>query len=118
MKTLFIAALLTTLAAPAIAYGQTADQETRKAAAKKQYICLLTGNFYQTVASYRDSGETPDAVLKQTDGYSKIPLENRKKIINNVFFDRDFQFAGGTALSSQVANTCMFGSNPKMQPLK
>jgi hypothetical protein len=104
MKPIILAALLATCFPTAFAGGDP-------------HICSLVGSVYETAASARDMKMPPEKALDMVSAYSEVPLEGRKKIINEVYFDQGFVYAGGTPLRYQMMDLCMNG--PKnWKPLK
>lgn len=81
------------------------------------HICALYGSVYENAAHARDHGAPPKMALDILSAYKEIPLANRKKAINLVYFDPRFTYAGGHALEMQVYDLCMYGPS-KYKPLK
>lgn len=109
-----VAAVLFALAASSIATGS--DD------AKLQY-CIEIGGLFVTFAQYRDMGVSPQSAFgawhPSMDGPTKIITEKQvKKIINTVYFDPGFTYAGGQALQMQMIDSCLRGWKPRNQPLK
>lgn len=104
MKPIILAALLGSISS--IAY---AEADIGK--------CMTFGSVYESVAGIRDMGIPPEKSLEMIDGYSTVPLEAKKKIINEVYFDNRFAYSGGHALRNQIIDLCANG--PKnWKPLK
>jgi len=98
--------LLALLLAPAVAFSGQAE-------AKRAHYCQLLENAFVTAASTRDNGMSPKQsynVLMGSVGSAKddaIPSAKIKKVINLVYFDPRFTYAGGPPLGEQVFNSCM-----------
>lgn len=75
---------------------------------KQAHHCLMLGYIYKMAADYRDNGVPPkDAyymLLKLKDRPTKAGL---KAIVNRVYFDPRFTYAGGQPLMTQVSNRCL-----------
>jgi len=89
----------------------------QQAQATPQY-CSLLGSVYQTAASARDLGHSPDMALKLTRPYGEvIPEELRIEIVNQMFFDQRFNMARGEAIRVTVRDACM-NPRPAYKPLQ
>ncbi len=103
MKTAILAALL------AASFGAAAEGDIHK--------CGLIGNIYATAARAKELGHNPEMALSMVSPYKEIPIEDRKVIINTVYFDARFERAGGPALMHQMMNLCIYGPT-NYKPLK
>lgn len=97
MKTIILAALLVTTTSVALA-----DE------AKTNY-CARSANLYAMAAQYRDGGIAPQQTLSAASGIKEFELDEKKRIINQVYFDPAFERASGTALHSQMLELCLSG---------
>jgi hypothetical protein len=81
--------------------------------------CAAAGVVYQTAASMRDSGMSPQQALGALRPFEKngVPEENLKKMINTVYFDPAFTNAGGEELRAQMTAFCA-NPNGGWKPLK
>jgi hypothetical protein len=80
--------------------------------------CIYQGSTYEIAARLRDADMDPKEVLERIKyAYPVLTDSFIKTAINNVYFDKDFAYAGGQALAEQMQNLCMYG--PKhYKPLK
>lgn len=104
MKAFFIAGLLALGSVGAMAQDEI-------------HHCGLIGNIYETAAYARKLGHDPEMALSMVSPYQEIPIEDRKRIVNSVYFEPAFERAGGTALQRQMMDLCMYGPK-KFKPLK
>lgn len=80
---------------------------------KKLHYCQLLENAFVTAASTRDDGMSPkQSYATLMGGIGSLPgkpisSQKIKKIVNLIFFDPRFTYAGGHALGNQVFNSCM-----------
>lgn len=81
--------------------------------ADQELTCLWEGATYKAAAAQRDRGMSPQEAFdedKSSDG-SRMQngLSDRvvRRIVNLVYFDPDFEDAGGQALADQVYSLCM-----------
>ena len=110
--------LLFTFLFPAVASAQEGI------ALKKQRSCISISHIYRNAAHYRNDGERPETTYKfiqqafNSEAHEfGIKESDIKKIINKVYFDPQFQFAGGEALETQMYQICM-GKYKPIEPLK
>jgi hypothetical protein len=96
---------------PHMAYADTSAQD-------RSNYCIVLSNIYPMAATYRDHNMPPEKALENAQASEKyVPLPTIKKAINQVYFDKDFTYAGGDALRNQVLDVCLHG--PKnYRPLK
>ncbi|MDB5777617.1 MAG: hypothetical protein JWP38_3750 [Herbaspirillum sp.] len=104
MKTIILVGLL------AVFSGSASAQ-------RDMHACALRSSMYESVATWRNSDVAPESALRFSVSYKEIPVEDRKRIINIVYFDPAFENAGGEALRNQMLDLCLNG--PKdWKPLK
>ena len=105
MKTIIFAVVLA-----GVSFLASADE------AKTNY-CARSANLYAMAAQYRDGGIAPEQTLNAASGIKDFQLDEKKRIINQVYFDPAFERAGGAALHSQMLESCLSGPK-KHTPLK
>jgi hypothetical protein len=86
-------------------------------AAGDAHNCALIGNMFSAAAGWRDANMDPQTALDASSYMKELPVEQRKKIINMVYFDPGLQYAGGNALMMQVVQLCL-NDWKTFQPLK
>jgi len=90
------------------------------AAQLKREKCNSIGSLYQNASAARDANRSPETALSMFQRMPIISLEEKKSIINQVYFDPTFKGAGGYALRNQMESICMKKDAPanNFQPLK
>lgn len=73
------------------------------------HICSLKSSVYEAAAAWRDSNVPPETAFKMAKQYKEVEIEDLKKIINTVYFNPDFQRAGGYPLRQQIMDLCLNG---------
>jgi hypothetical protein len=107
MKPIYLAALLF----PTFALAQTPPFTPQQ-----QKACTIEAQAFQFAASYRDSGLSPQQTLSAMSATKDVPQKALKGLINTVYFDSNFQGAGGEPLFNQVYQACLY-PNGRFQPL-
>ena len=83
--------------------------------------CVARSRVYVRVATLRDAGFSPqEAWAKFISADAAFPgtsKDERKAIANQIYFDPDYDRAGGDAFFEQVVRRCMESPN-KWTPLK
>lgn len=102
---------------PQVLYPNMSDAEA------KQTSCLNLGIMFNQAAGFRNSGASPqwaynNVVLGIRGGKFSITSAEAKRIVNLVYFDPAFTYAGGLALQQQVMDSCMRDGKPEFQPLQ
>lgn len=101
MKSLAIITLAASIFLAPFAYSATHTDN-------QQMHCLRVGYAYKEAAFFRDHGMSPQQTFKALAALKKqIGESNLKKIINNVFFNPAFTYAGGDALMNQIEGICL-----------
>lgn len=97
--------LATLLLLPIVATAQTRED---------QRYCSLLGSVYETAAQMRDINLGPLDALKAVKVYLQYgpDLETQKRIINTVYFNKDFVYARGYKLRNQMVDYCLNGPKP------
>jgi hypothetical protein len=74
--------------------------------------CANVGTTYQLAADLRNSHASPQQALNSISGFGSkdagMTIEFKKKVINQVYFDPRFTYAGGRALYQQMFNLCAY----------
>lgn len=97
------------------------QREDANAAMQRKYArCSLLGSAYETAAGVRNARRGPEEALALIQGMPIVTLEEKKSIINQVYFDPAFENAGGYALRVQMTNACNKEGEPVnvFQPLR
>lgn len=81
------------------------------------HLCALKASVYENAAAARDNHLPPKTALQMVAAYKDVPLSFRKRAINQVYFNRDFFYAGGRPLYEQVLRLCLYGPE-HFKPLK
>jgi hypothetical protein len=94
---------------------QPADQQKSNEHVRQ---CIFKANVFRGAAMYRDAKHSPeDAFENLRGGFPSLDEKFIKTAINDIYFNRDFAYAGGQPLVEQVLDLCMHG--PKnWKPLK
>lgn len=85
--------------------------------------CLFAGGVFASSAMYRDHRFAPEEALRSIsrdfpNGKYGITEAFVKRVINLIYFDPSYAYAGGDALSAQVRDSCLRDGKPEFQPLK
>lgn len=87
----------------------------------KTRYCIFRSQLYAQAATLRDAGMSPqdawNSSLKSDSNWGAVQTEERKYIVNQVYFDSNFEHASGEKLRQQIFELCKNG--PKAwKPLK
>ena len=97
-----------------------AESSNAKTFTKDQY-CIIRSHVYMNAAERRDIGQSPQEAWQQLfasdDAWFPVQKEDRKYIINQVYFDPAFKQAHGQALQYQMMQLCLRGKK-EYEPLK
>lgn len=84
----------------------------------KDKRCIFIAHTYNNAISARNSGLPPENALAMAD-FKELPLELRKKIVNEVYFDKNLRTAvSSNDLVFELIQQCLHGSPKPHQPLK
>lgn len=81
--------------------------------------CANLATIYRLSAQYRDSGISPQQSYQALLNWTRNGILDRdlRDIINTVYFDQDFENAGGQRLHNQIFNRCMGTDSTQFNPL-
>lgn len=122
MKPIILAGLLLSLSLSAWAGGdpQTQNQKSGDKQKSDEHVkqCIFKANVFRGAAMYRDAEHSPEEAFENLRrGFPSLDEKFIKTAINDIYFNRDFAYAGGQPLVEQVLDLCVHG--PKnWKPLK
>lgn len=80
--------------------------------------CIFIANTYNNAIATRNRGLGPEYALAAAD-FKDIPLEIRKKIINEVYFDEKLKSAVSSSdLVFEIMQVCLHGRPKPFEPLR
>jgi hypothetical protein len=86
--------------------------------ASKDMRCIAIAHTYNNSLTARDAGLPPENALAMSD-FKELPVELRKKIINQVYFDPNFRNeVSSDDLVYALIQQCLHGSPKPFKPLK
>jgi hypothetical protein len=110
-KNIILAALLSLVSLSALALDATGE---------KMQKCGVFGMLYQQSAMLRELSDTPQQAVDQLSSAGNRYFKRSQivTIVNRVYFDPAFTYAGGDALYTQMYEYCMRDGRPKYVPAK
>jgi hypothetical protein len=80
--------------------------------------CIFIAQTYNNAITARNAGLPPESALAMAD-FKDLPLELRKKIVNEVYFDKNLRTAVSSSdLVFALIQQCLHGSPKPYEPLK
>jgi len=87
-------------------------------AISKDKRCTFIAHTFNNAISARNSGLPPENALAMAD-FKELPLELRKKIVNQVYFDKGLRDAvSSNDLVYELIQQCLYGKPKPNEPLK
>jgi len=96
-------------------------ESTKAKTFTKDQYCIIRSHVYMDAAERRDIGQSPQEAWQQLfasdNAWFPVQKEDRKHIINQVYFDPAFEQARGQALQYQMMELCLH-EKKGYEPLK
>ena len=84
----------------------------------KDKWCIFLAHTYNNAITARNAGLPPENALAMAN-FKELPLELRKQIINEVYFDKNFRNAVSSSdLVFELIQYCLHGAPKPYEPLK
>lgn len=84
----------------------------------KDKRCIFIANTYNNAIAARNRGLPPENALAMAN-FDELPLELRKKIVNEVYFDKKLRNAVPSSdLIYELVQICLHGAPKPFEPLK
>jgi hypothetical protein len=84
----------------------------------KDKRCIFIAHSYNNAITARNAGLPPENALAMVN-FDELPLELRKNIVNQVYFDKNLKNAvSSNDLVYELIQLCLHGSPKPFEPLK
>lgn len=113
--TLFSKLLLASAMLPLSVSALAGDGEPK---IDKDTRCIFIAHTYNNALTARNAGLPPENALAMAD-FKELPLQLRKNIINQVYFDKNLKYASPSKdLVWELLQYCLHGAPTPFEPLK